>query len=173
MLEKPVLLLNNSYEPLRVINWKRAITLFYLEKVEILENYNHYVRSINFKINCPSVVKLKYYVKAHRSSPKPTRTLILKRDDHVCQYCGKKLKDSKATLDHLLPKSRGGKLTFNNVVCSCYDCNLKKGNRTPDEASMPLISNSKRKLDWIKVFYLMSNKEILDNWKPYLFNVKI
>lgn len=114
-----ILLLNSTYEPLHMTNWKRATIL-------VLKNKAHVVSS--------RTIRLKNYVKvpvAKMAAGKPTRALILKRDNHTCQYC--EYTGPKLTLDHVLPKSRGGGDTWQNLVTSCLECNNCKDNRTPEE----------------------------------------
>lgn len=114
-----ILLLNSTYEPLHLMNWKRATLL-------ILKNKAHVVSS--------RTIRLKNYVKIpirRASAGKPTRALILKRDNHICQYC--EYRGPNLTLDHVVPKSRGGDDSWQNLVTSCLDCNNSKDNRTPEE----------------------------------------
>ena len=119
-----VLLLNSTYEPLHMMNWKRATVLVLKNKAHVVSN---------------RTIRLKNYVKIPQVkmvASKPTRTLILKRDNHTCQYC--EYTGPKLTLDHILPKSRGGQDTWNNLVTSCLECNNCKDNRTPEEWAVAL-----------------------------------
>lgn len=114
-----ILILNATYEPLHMTSWKRATILVLKEKAHIVSS---------------RTIRLKNYVKVPQAkmvAGKPTRTLILKRDGHTCQYCD--YKGPKLTIDHILPKSRGGQDTWSNLVTSCYECNNCKDNRTPEE----------------------------------------
>ncbi|MCS6892950.1 MAG: HNH endonuclease [Deltaproteobacteria bacterium] len=166
-LSKPVLLLNASYEPLKVINWKRAINLYFLNKVEILETYDSCVRSVSITIYLPSVVRLVTMAKYFCRSVPLTRQNILCRDNFTCQYCGIKLLGQNATLDHVIPRSRGGLSTWDNLVACCKDCNKKKGDRSPQEANMPLKMLPKKPL-WLPV--LKFKDEIPLSWRTYIYS---
>lgn len=127
-----ILLLNSSYEPLHLMNWKRATIL-------VLKNKAHVVSKMT--------IRLKNYVKippGRKVVGKPTRSLILKRDRHTCQYCG--YAGEKLTIDHVLPKSKGGQETWENLVTSCIDCNNCKDNRTPEEWATVLNKIFKKEL---------------------------
>lgn len=117
--KKTILVLNATYEPLHQTSWKRARVLVFKEKAHVVSS---------------RTIRLKNYVKVPQTkmvAGKPTRALILKRDNHTCQYCD--YTGPKLTIDHILPKSRGGQDTWQNLVASCYDCNNCKDNRTPEE----------------------------------------
>ncbi|MBX8464271.1 MULTISPECIES: HNH endonuclease [unclassified Deinococcus] len=131
-----VLVLNASYEPLHVTSAKRAITLVQYGVAEILEDSADVVRSPSTVMSVPSVIRLRRYVRRPRVHPVPfNRRNVLRRDTFVCQYCGS---SEELTLDHVLPRSRGGRHTWENVTTACRACNQRKGNRTPEEAAMPL-----------------------------------
>ena len=133
-----VLLLNITYEPLKIINWKRAITLLLLDKVEVVEEYTRDIHSVSFTIKLPSVVRLLRLVKKPKTPVKFSRQNIYARDKYSCQYCGGRFSSEDLTYDHIIPKSRGGKTNFENCVTACKACNLRKGGRTPSEAKMYL-----------------------------------
>lgn len=129
-----VLLLNASYEPLQFCSWQRAITLVLKGKavaVETLEDW-----WLNAKYRMPSVVRLIYYVKIPFKSVPLNRKNLLHRDHHVCQYCGHQ--GEPLSLDHVMPRSRGGPTSWENLVAACHRCNVKKGDKTPEEAGMRL-----------------------------------
>ncbi|WP_051935480.1 HNH endonuclease [Deinococcus sp. YIM 77859] len=133
-----VLVLNASYEPLQVTSAKRAITLLQYGVAEVLEVSGDVIRSPSTILRVPSVIRLKRYVRRPRVHPVPfNRRNVLRRDTFACQYCGA---EADLTLDHVVPRSRGGRHTWENVVTACRACNQRKGNRTPDEAGMPLRS---------------------------------
>jgi len=121
-----VLLLNLTYEPLKIINWKKAVTLLLLGKVEVLEEYNKEVHAVSFKIKLPSVVRLLKLVKWKKAPVKFSRQNIYERDNYSCQYCGRHMPPEDLTYDHVIPKSRGGKTVWTNIVTCCVDCNRKK-----------------------------------------------
>ncbi|MFZ9737336.1 MAG: HNH endonuclease [Prochlorotrichaceae cyanobacterium] len=128
-----VLVLNASYEPLNITSWRRAIVLLLKGKAEQLE---HNGRVIYAGFPLPTVIRLRYYVRVPYKEIPLTRKNILHRDGHACQYCGYTGED--LTLDHVVPRSRGGGDTWDNMVTACVRCNVRKGNRTPEEAKMPL-----------------------------------
>ncbi|SEJ40557.1 5-methylcytosine-specific restriction endonuclease McrA [Deinococcus reticulitermitis] len=131
-----VLVLNASFEPLQVTSIKRAITLLQYGVAEALELSRDVVRSPSTVLNVPSVIRLRRYVRRPRVNAVPfNRRNVLRRDHFVCQYCGG---HDELTLDHVLPRSRGGRHAWDNVVTACRGCNQRKGNRTPEEAAMPL-----------------------------------
>jgi 5-methylcytosine-specific restriction endonuclease McrA len=162
-----VLLLNASYEPLKVITWQRAVTMFFLGKVEVVEEYDHQIHSVSLVIKAPAVVRLLQFVNSGRRSPPLSRTNILARDNFQCQYCSKELAVKEATLDHVLPRSQGGKTSWENIVCACGACNRKKGGRTPKEARMKLLKMPVRP-DWLPVLTIRLNGKIPLSWQLFL-----
>ena len=169
-----VLLLNITYEPLKIINWKKAITLLILGKVEVLEEYRTEVRSVSFTIRLPSVVRLLRMVKRPKTAVKFSRQNIYARDKYKCQYCGKKYASEELTYDHVIPKSRGGKTEWTNIVTCCVECNRKKGGRTPEEAGMKLIRKP-LKPTWIPALRVtIGFREVPQSWRDYLYwNVEL
>ena len=140
-----VLVLNATYEPLSVVSVKRAVILLLKEKAELIERAKAMLRAENFSIPQPLVIRLVYYVKIPRRVSLPvTRRGVLTRDQYTCQYCGLIPPRKLLTVDHILPRSRGGRTTWENVITACQKCNGRKGNRTPMEANMPLRSEPKR-----------------------------
>lgn len=132
-----VLVLNASYEPLHVTSIKRAITLLQYAVAEVLEDSEDIVRSPSTVLVVPSVIRLRRYVRRPRVHPVPfNRRNVLRRDNFSCQYCGS---TEDLTLDHVIPRSRSGRHVWENVVTACRSCNQRKGNRTPEEAKMPLL----------------------------------
>jgi len=128
-----VLVLNASYEPLNLTSWRRAVVLLLKGKAEQLENTD---RVIYADFLMPSVIRLRQYVRVPYTEVALTRKNLLHRDGYTCQYCG--YSGDLMTLDHIIPRSRGGQDTWENIVIACHRCNVKKGNRTPKEAAMPL-----------------------------------
>ena len=164
-LNKKVLLLNQSYQPLMTLGAKRAIILSFTEKVEVLERYRDQVRSVNLSIFVPSVIRLKDYVRFNQKRIPLSRKNILKRDSHVCQYCNSK--NSFMTIDHIIPKDKGGYDSWENLVTACVPCNAKKGNKLLKDIDMILSKKPK-----IPSFLFNIQSELLnsqDSWKPYLF----
>ena len=130
------LLLATTYEPLKIISWKKAVILTILRKVEVVEAYERMVHSPSLSLSLPAVVRL------HRTIPRRPRTVkfsrqnIFFRDRYTCQYCNRPHPSHLLTYDHVWPKSKGGKTTWDNVVTSCISCNLKKGNKLPQSANL-------------------------------------
>ena len=140
------LLLNATYEPLKVVSWKKALVLFFQGKVEVLEEYNREIHSISLTVKLPSVVRLLYRIHTahgHRQV-KFSRVNIFTRDKYACQYCGKKCRTEELTFDHLVPIAKGGRKTWENIVTACVRCNHVKSGRTPEEAGMKLIKKPHR-----------------------------
>jgi len=139
ILDRSVLILNNGYEPLGTCDAKKAITLVYLTKAMIVEEDKDIeLHSPNQTMHMPSVIRLSNYVHLPYKKLQPSKRNIFKRDKYVCQYCGEKCQSP--TVDHIIPKSRGGKNVWTNMTTSCFRCNNKKNNRTPEEANMKLRS---------------------------------
>ena len=133
----PALVLNAdfrplSYYPLSLWSWQESVKAVFLDRVNIVSEYDRFVRSPSFEMRLPSVVSLKSYVKPSRF-PAFTRFNVFLRDRFVCQYCGDR---DDLTFDHLIPRSRGGQTRWDNVVTACAPCNLAKGGRTPREAGV-------------------------------------
>jgi 5-methylcytosine-specific restriction endonuclease McrA len=141
----PALVLNAdfrplSYYPLSLWCWQDTIKAVFLERVNIVANYDRAVHSPSFEMKLPSVVSLKTYVKP-TTQPAFTRFNVFLRDKFSCQYCGSR---EDLTFDHLLPRSRGGHTTWINVVAACSPCNLEKGNMTMDEGDSAFLDESTR-----------------------------
>ena len=164
---KAVLLLSSGYEPLRIISWQNAISMFFLGKVEVLEEYEQDIRSVSLVIKCPAVVRLLRYIRVGRKSPPLSRGNILARDNFTCQYCSKDLSSREATLDHVVPRSQGGKTTWENIVCACGSCNRRKGGRTPREARMKLLKKP-IKPDWLPVLHIKLHGNVPEAWQLFL-----
>src|SRR5215470_9232795 len=143
-MSERTLLLNSSYEPLKVISWQRAVTLFVLGKVEVIREYDGFVRSISFKIRTPAVVRLLRFIRRKRPQVSFSRRNLFLRDDGHCQYCGGKKDTSDLTYDHVVPRSQGGRTEWTNIVTCCVDCNRRKGGRTPEQAGLRLLRVPKR-----------------------------
>ena len=140
-----VLVLNATYEPLNIVSLRRAVILLLKDKAEILEATDRLIRSASLSLPVPSVIRLVYYVRVPRRLNIPlTRRTVMIRDNYTCQYCGAQPSRSSLTIDHVVPKVRGGSTGWDNVVCACKDCNLRKGANTPKEANMYLRSTPGR-----------------------------
>lgn len=138
-MSKQVLVLNAGYEPLSLVSVRRAVVLLLREKAEMLEATQQMLYSANRTIPVPLVIRLVHYVRLpHRRVP-PTRAAIMLRDMYTCQYCGDKPGQLALTVDHVVPRSRGGEHSWTNLATACKRCNQRKGNHLPDEAAMHLI----------------------------------
>ena len=142
---RSVLLLNATYEPLNVVSVRRAIVLVIMDKAEIVESSDGYIRSETLSLPQPLVIRLVYYVRVpHQDSVALSRRALFNRDSYTCQYCGRRLPKSQLTVDHVYPRSRGGKTAWDNVVCACQRCNAQKGDKTPREAGMRLLKRPRQ-----------------------------
>ena len=169
-----VLLLNVTYETLKVIDWRRAVTLLVMGKVEVLEEYSREVRSISFSIKLPAVVRLLRLVKRPKVPVRFSRQNIYTRDKHKCQYCGRRFPPEELTYDHVIPKSRGGRTVWSNIVTCCVGCNSAKGGRTPAEARMTLIREPARPA-WLPFLRVtVGVRDMPGSWRDYLYwNVEL
>ncbi|MBA7626744.1 hypothetical protein ES703_34200 [subsurface metagenome] len=166
MLQAPVLLLNQNYEPLTILRVKRAIALVILGKVDLIENVDgELLHSISLIYPVPSVIRLKYFVRIKRKEITLTKKNIIKRDNHQCQYCGKKT--GMMTTDHITSKALGGSDSWENLVCACLECNNRKGNRSIGEAKMKLTRKPK-KPNYL-TFVLNEFGKPKAKWRPFLF----
>lgn len=162
----PVLVLNQSYEPLHVCRVRRAIVLIYENKAEMLENGHGHLHTANLDIPVPSVIRLALMVRRPpRKERKLTRFEIFKRDRYKCQYCGRESK--QLTLDHVMPRFRGGEHTWENVVSACVNCNRIKAGRTPREARMKLL-NEPAPPKHNGLFYIPVHQQVRIEWRKYL-----
>ena len=165
MINLPVLVLNQSYEPLTICRVRRAVMLIYRGKAEMLENGVGFIHSVSDSFPIPSVIRLAYLIRRPRRERKLTRFEVFNRDHHTCQYCGKETK--QLTLDHIIPRYRGGQHTWENVVSACVACNRRKAGRTPKEAGMKLMhppAYPHSNLFFIPYHYRQSKNE----WQKYL-----
>ena len=159
-----------SYHPLSLWSWKDAMSALLLDRVNLVETYDRVVHSPSRAFKVPSVVALKRYV-SFNGRPAFTRYNIYLRDNFTCQYCGDKFPAKELTFDHVPPRSRGGLTEWTNVVAACSPCNLKKANKTPEEAGMPLIQDalepSVRRLNQIARHLPPSDMHA--SWLDYLY----
>jgi len=141
-MESAVLVLNQNYEPLHVCHVRRAFVLIDRGKAEVLEHGDGALRSASFAFPMPSVIRMVYLIRRPRPQMRLTRREVFQRDRFTCQYCGVQGKD--LTLDHVMPRHRGGKHTWENLVAACKSCNHRKAGRTPAEARMKLLHEPRR-----------------------------
>jgi 5-methylcytosine-specific restriction endonuclease McrA len=162
-----VLVLNASYEPLNVCSVRRAHVLVFKGKAEVLEDLPRPLRSASDTFRWPHVIRLVHYVRVPRAvKRKISRRALFARDSWRCQYCG--TSTGKLTLDHVVPRSRGGDSVWENVVTSCAPCNLRKGDRSLNEARMRLLSPPRPPAP--ALFVTLAAPSIPDGWQPYLLS---
>jgi 5-methylcytosine-specific restriction endonuclease McrA len=157
------LVLNASYEPLGVVASRRAVVLVLAEKADMLHDTGRCLRSERVRLAVPSVIRLRYLVKVpYQRRVNLSRRAVLFRDGSRCQYCGR----DADSIDHVVPRSRGGAHDWDNVVAACRRCNLAKGNRLLGEISMTLRRPpmAPKQLSWLAV----TIERVPEQWKPYL-----
>ncbi|HEX5133305.1 MAG TPA: HNH endonuclease [Candidatus Krumholzibacteria bacterium] len=164
-----VLLLNASFEPLNVIGWRRAVKLIVLDKAEIVEASEREIHTVTRSVAVPSVVRLTTFVRFQRREAKFSRRNIYTRDAFTCQYCGRRLAVSELTCDHVMPRSRGGRTEWSNIVTCCVPCNRRKGGRTPAEAGLHLM-RMPRQPTWLwGVQNRFATRRPPQAWSAYLY----
>ncbi len=137
MVNSPVLVLNQNYEPLNVCRARRAIVMLWRGKAEVLEQDSATVHSASLAIEIPSVIRLIHLIRRPRIQRKLNRRDVFARDKYTCQYCGKYTKE--LTIDHIIPRRLGGEHVWNNVTSACKACNQRKAGRSPKDAGMRLL----------------------------------
>jgi len=165
MLKLSVLILNQNYEPLFICHAKKAMILLCLRKADLLEAYDQSIHTVNRSFPYPSVIRLKNYFRRPYAEISLNRRNIIKRDRHLCQYCGKNTQ--AMTIDHVIPKCFGGEDSWNNLVCACLKCNTRKGSRTPEQAGMKLHKKPQKPTHLFFLQYHIPSTHT--TWKPYLF----
>lgn len=149
-----------------VCNVKKAIVLLYLGKAELVESYNgKRLHTVSMSMPFPSIVRLGVYIQIPYKKIILSRKNILRRDGHRCQYCGHS--DVPLTVDHVVPRSRLGEDSWENLVTACVACNNRKGDRTPEEAQMRLLHKPVRPSHLMFIRHFVGT--IDEGWKPYLF----
>ena len=165
------LLLNATYEPLKVVHWQKAVTLWCQGKVEIVAVHDREVRAVSFSFKLPSVIRLLRYVRIKkRFDYVPfSRANIYARDGYSCQYCAKSFPTPELTFDHVVPVSQGGRKDWENIVTCCVSCNRRKGGRTPAEAAMRLVRTPKRPSSAPALRITIGLRSAPDSWRDYLY----
>ena len=167
MADKQVLVLNSNYEPLNICNLRRAISLMISGKADIIQEGEIPVQVLKGPITAPSVLKMRYQVRRPMPQLRLSRHSILARDNYTCQYCGLRAKD--LTIDHVHPRWSGGPHTWDNLVACCRKCNLKKADKTPQQAHMKLARKPKRPhfIPYLSLpLYLKAHAK--DEWQMFL-----
>jgi 5-methylcytosine-specific restriction endonuclease McrA len=194
-LSASVLVLNRFYMAVHVVSVRRAFALLCRELAEVVHieegqyaNYNFeswreisemkaryksehedWIRSVNFEIRVPRVIRLLFYDRLPKQTIRFNRRNIFARDANRCQYCGRRFPTSELSLDHVVPRSRGGETNWENIVCSCVKCNVKKGGRTPQEANMQLVKPPVRPKRSPLLSVKLGNPKY-ESWKTFLDN---
>lgn len=164
-MNDPVLVLNANYEPLNVCSTRRALTLLVAGKAEMLANGRGYVHTVRLTLPRPSVIRLGHMVRRPRPRVRLTKREVFRRDNFTCQYCG--TRSSHLTIDHLVPRHRGGEHSWDNLVAACPGCNLRKGGRTVQEARMSLLHPAREPA--ASALYLFSpHLDRNRDWETYL-----
>lgn len=182
-LQASVLVLNRSFQPIHVTSLRRAFTLLYLgvaqaidEKFRLFDfiswselsaEQSESIGTTTKRIRIPWVIVLVAFDRFPRTKVRFSRHNIFLRDDNTCQYCARKLPRTELNLDHVVPRAQGGATTWENVVCSCIACNLKKGGRTPKQANMKLLRAPFRP-KWSPVFRNFGKHVGHESWRPFL-----
>ena len=163
---KKVLVLNQSYQPITITTVKKAVTLAWRNKVETIEVGDYVLRSPTTEFPMPLVIRLKSGVKYNPfRRVELNRKNLFRRDKHRCVYCGSK---ENLTADHVIPRSRGGETTWENLVTACHPCNNRKDNKTPEEVGLRLKGTPKQPNHLI---FLTEETRLHEKWKPYLYMV--
>ncbi len=194
-LAASVLVLNRLYMAVHVVNVRRAFALLFRDLAEVVHvedgqyaNYNFdswrevselrasfnqrevdedWVRAVNFEIQVPRIIRLLSYDRLPKQQVRFNRRNIFARDSNRCQYCGRRFPTSELSLDHIMPRSRGGATSWENVVCSCVRCNVRKGGRTPQEARMKLIKPAVKPKRSPMLSIKLGNPKY-ESWKAFL-----
>ena len=194
-LDASVLVLNRYYMAVHVISVRRAFCLLFKELAEVItiddgryvsfdfaswrevsearalfkEPDDDFIRTVQFEIQVPRIIRLLTYERFPRPRVKFNRKNLFARDGNRCQYCGKKFPTTELSLDHLVPRSRGGRATWDNIVCACLRCNVRKGGRTPREAGMRLIRDPVEPKTSPVLSLKLSHRKY-QSWKAFLDN---
>jgi len=184
VINSSVLVLNRSFQPIHVTNVRRAFTLLYLGAAQAIdpqfrtfdfdswsqlstETGDDVIHTVNRAIRVPRVIMLQLYDRIPKAKVRFSRHNIYTRDSNTCQYCGRQLARSDLNLDHVKPRSQGGRTTWENVVCCCVDCNLAKGARTPEQSRMHLLRAPTRPR-WTPTFRTAGDGVRYREWLPFL-----
>ncbi|MBN2474162.1 MAG: HNH endonuclease [Pirellulales bacterium] len=196
-LHSSVLVLNRLYMAIHIVNVRRAFGLLFRDLAEVIHleegkfanhdfeswrevsglradekrPHDDWIRAVNFEIQVPRVIRLLGFDRIPTQTLHLSRRSVLARDDNVCQYCGRRLPTHQLSLDHVTPRSRGGMTTWENVVCACLKCNIKKGGRTPREAKMTLMRRPARPKRNPILMLKLSNPKY-ESWKTWLDGVQ-
>lgn len=154
--------------PIQAIDWEEAVTLVYLRKADALEHHDAHVSSPSVTIQLPAVLRLRAMTARLKTDVKFSRVNVYTRDGFRCQYCAKKRPMKSLNYDHVIPRARGGKTTWDNIVTSCLPCNLKKDCRTPEEAGMRLLKRPSKPKSLPLTGTFIAPRAVSELWRPYL-----
>lgn len=165
------LVLNATYEPLRIVSWQKAITLLFQEKVEVIACYDREIRGVTVRVQLPSVLRLLRHVRMKRpfADVPFSRTNVYARDEYRCQYCGRRFPPTELTFDHVLPVARGGRKTWDNIVTCCVTCNRAKGDQTPEEAGLTLVRKPRRPHALPAFTLSLGLRRAPESWRSFLY----
>ena len=164
MLDTPVLILNQNYQPLNVCNVRRAMVLMGVGKAEMLTNGRGDIHTVSDSFGIPSVIRLMYMVKRPVTQRKLSRRAVFYRDNFTCQYCGKE--ERGLTIDHIVPRSQRGPHTWANVVSACVPCNHRKAGRTPKQANLRLLREPL--IPRPDPYSLFHHRTIIAEWREWM-----
>jgi 5-methylcytosine-specific restriction endonuclease McrA len=184
VLESGVLVLNRNYQPVNITTVRRAFVLLYQGIAQAIDREmrvfdfdswaelsaeleEDVIHTVSRTIRAPRVIVLQVYDRFPRARVRFSRQNIYLRDGLTCQYCQQRLPRSELNLDHVIPRSRGGRTTWENVVCSCIACNVRKGGRTPQEAGMRLMKTPTRPR-WSPFAKELGGRLLHEDWRPFL-----
>ena len=158
------LVLDQSYRPVNVVTWQRAVIKLMNDRAEVLEEYD---TEIHGGMQMPAVIRLNRVVQRDKQRVKFSRANLLARDRGRCQYCGHKFPSDELTYDHVIPRSQGGKTVWENIVMACIQCNVTKANRTPAQAEMKLLSVPRRP-NWVPLYHpKLRVTKVPVEWRDY------
>jgi 5-methylcytosine-specific restriction endonuclease McrA len=165
-MDNRVLVLNQNFEPLNICNLRRAMGLIFCGKAEVLVENHRVIHTVSCTFECPSVIRLNHLVRRPLPRVRLTRREVFRRDSYACQYCGESI--GRLTLDHVIPRHRGGKHSWKNLVTACVRCNHRKGGRTLEEAGMHLLREPARPK--ASPYYYLESKvrHSPKEWWPFL-----
>jgi 5-methylcytosine-specific restriction endonuclease McrA len=184
LVNSSVLVLNRHYQPVHVTSVKRAFTLLYIGAARVIEpDFSTFdwgswsdlgvaaghdvIHTIGRAIRIPRVIVLQMYDRLPRTKVRFSRLNIYARDNNTCQYCAQKLPRTALNLDHVVPRAMGGRTTWENVVCCCVPCNLRKGCKAVTEAGMRLLRQPQRPR-WTPAFRAPGGRVAHEEWRPFL-----
>ena len=184
-LDDVVLVLNAGWSAVHIASVRRAISLVYRGVAQVVDpddfgtydfdgwkdlsrgDGNGCIRTVNFELRVPDIIRLRRFNGRQNRKVRFTRANIFERDDHTCQYCGRRLPARELTLDHVVPRSRGGRSTWRNLVVACFPCNDRKGNHLPREADMSLLRQPRRP-KWSSYLAVRTGRKGDGTWQRFL-----